>query len=80
MEYQVEVRVSLKKGVLDAEGETVQKSLSLLGFRISRVETVKTYVITVDAGSEDAAVKTVEDACQRLLANPVIQEYSITVV
>ena len=80
MEHCVEVRVSLKKGALDAEGETVQKSLKLLGFSVNKVETIKVYRITVEAKSEGDARKTVEDACRRLLANPVIQDYSITVV
>jgi phosphoribosylformylglycinamidine synthase PurS subunit len=80
MEHTVEVRVNLKKGVLDAEGETVQKSLKLLGFPVTRVDSVKVYRITVEAKSKDDAVKSMDDACQRLLANPVIQDYSITVV
>jgi phosphoribosylformylglycinamidine synthase subunit PurS len=80
MSFTCEVRVELKKGVLDAEGETVAKSLKLLGFDVGGVETVKVYKIRLDSSDENAAVKTCEDACRRLLANPVIQEYSIRVV
>ncbi|MFC2162873.1 phosphoribosylformylglycinamidine synthase subunit PurS [Candidatus Altiarchaeota archaeon] len=80
MEYTIEVRVELKKGVLDAEGETVEKSLKLLGFTVNHVETVKVYKVTVDAKTVEDAKKAVDEACQRLLANPVIQEYSLTVV
>lgn len=80
MDYTVEVRVELKRGVLDAEGETVQKSLRLLGYSVSKVGTIKAYRITVDAKSREEAVAVVESASKRLLANPVIQDYSITVV
>ena len=80
MEFTIEVRVSLKKGALDAEGETVQKSLALLGFDVKKVDTIKVYRIVVDAKAREAAVKVVEEASRRLLANPVIQEYSISVV
>ena len=65
MVFTVEVRVELKHGVLDAEGETVQKSLGLLGFDVERVETVKVYKVTVKAESEDEAVKTIDEACQK---------------
>lgn len=80
MEHVVEVRVSLKKGALDAEGETVQKSLSLLRYPVRKVETVKVYRLTVEAGSNKEARELVESASKRLLANPVIQDFAITVV
>ena len=80
MDFTVEVRVSLKKGALDAEGETVQKSLKLLGFDVKRVDTIKVYRMVVSAKTKDDAVKTVGNASKKLLANPVIQEYAITVV
>lgn len=80
MDYKVEVRVELKKGALDAEGETVEKSLKLLGYGVSHVDTIKVYRITIDADSEDDAVEEVKQASNRLLANPVIQEFSVTVV
>lgn len=76
----LEVNVWLKKGVLDAEGETVAKSLGLLGFDVKKVDTVKTYRVALDAESEEAAKDTVNSACEKLLANPVIQEYSVKVL
>jgi len=79
MNYRAEVRIELKKGVIDAEGETVQKSLNLLGFPVKRVKSVKVYVIEIDAKSEDDAERTIEDACKKLLANPVIQNYTIEI-
>ncbi|OYT55127.1 MAG: phosphoribosylformylglycinamidine synthase PurS protein [Candidatus Altiarchaeales archaeon ex4484_2] len=79
MSYTIEVRIELKKGVIDAEGETVKKSLNLLGYRIKDVNTVRIYAIKVEAGSENDAVEEINEACKRLLANPVIQNYSVTV-
>jgi phosphoribosylformylglycinamidine synthase subunit PurS len=80
MEFVVEVRVSLKKGALDAEGETVQKSLALLGYKVRKVDTVKVYRLAVEAKSKKEAVEVADSASRRLLASPVIQEYAITVV
>ncbi|MFH0860920.1 MAG: phosphoribosylformylglycinamidine synthase subunit PurS [Candidatus Altiarchaeota archaeon] len=79
MEYDVEVRINLKKGVLDAEGETIEKSLKLLGYDVKKVETVKVYRIKIAAKSKKDAEATIKDACEKLLANPVIQEYDIRV-
>ncbi len=79
MKFLAEVRIELKKGVMDAEGETIQKSLKLLGYPVERVRAVKVYEILIDAKSKKDSEKKIEDACRKLLANPVIQNYSIIV-
>jgi len=80
MAFKAEVRVELKKGILDAEANTVQNSLKLLGFKnIGDVSTAKIFVINVNAPTKEEAQEEVEDACKRLLANPVINNYSITI-
>ncbi|MBN2015090.1 MAG: phosphoribosylformylglycinamidine synthase subunit PurS [Candidatus Altiarchaeota archaeon] len=79
MDYKVEVRIELKQGVIDAEGETIQKSLKLLGYPIEKVSSVKVYIIEVKAISKEDAEKKINEACRRLLANPVIQNYSLSV-
>jgi phosphoribosylformylglycinamidine synthase subunit PurS len=79
MDYTAEVRIELKAGVLDAEGETVGKSLKLLGFPVKGVKSVKVYDIVLDAVSEEDAKKKAENAAKKLLANPVIQNYFIRV-
>ncbi len=71
-----EVKVSLKDGIIDPEGENTKKSLELLGFRsVTRVSSFKLYSISidVDSGEEEA---TIEDMCRKLLANPAIHRYS----
>ena len=80
MDCKIEVRVELKKGALDAEGETVCKSLGLLGYNVKKVDSIKIYKVTVDAKDEKEALEKAEEMSRRLLANPVIQEYKISVV
>jgi phosphoribosylformylglycinamidine synthase PurS subunit len=71
-----EVRISYKKGVQDSEGESTLSGLKTLGFESIRdVGTARVYVIEGELSYED-----VRDMCQRLLANPVSQDYSITEV
>ncbi len=75
-----EVRVELKKGVADPEGKNTLKALELLGFEGLRdVKTVKVFEIQMDAGSPGEAQKKVDEMCRRLLANPVIHNYSIAI-
>ena len=79
MTTNIEIRVGLKKGMADPEGANVKKALKLLGFEnVDDVESVKFYKITIDM-DEKSALKEAEKMCQRLLANPVVHEYSITV-
>ncbi|MBD3260154.1 MAG: phosphoribosylformylglycinamidine synthase subunit PurS [Candidatus Altiarchaeales archaeon] len=79
-EFNIEVRVDLKPGVLDAEGETIQKSLKLLDYPVTKVETSSFYVITIEAESPEEALEKMDEACRRLLANPVIQDFSLKVL
>ena len=76
----VKVEVLLKKGVTDPEGDNVHKALKLLGFeRVRGVRCSKLFLIDVEAKDPRAARKEVEEMCRRLLANPVIHDYSIVV-
>jgi phosphoribosylformylglycinamidine synthase PurS subunit len=74
-----EVRVRLKKGVADPEGANTKKALELLGFtEVNGVRTSKCFTILLETDDEGRARKRVEEMCQGLLANPVIQSYDIT--
>ena len=72
------VHVMLKDGVLDPQGEAVRHALGSLGF--SGVEGVRQgKVIEIDLVETDpeAARATVTEMCEKLLANTVIESYSI---
>lgn len=74
-----EVRITLKKGVADPEGKNTLKALELLGFEsVREVRSVKVFEIEVDGKAGDVE-KRVDEMCRKLLANPVIHNYSITV-
>lgn len=75
----LEVRVSLKPGVADAEGEAVKKALELLSIRgLGDVTVSKVYRLTFPRASAERAARQAELAVQRLLANPVIHAVSVT--
>lgn len=72
-----EVRVELKKGVADPEGKNTLKALELLGFEgVEDVKTVKVFEIEMVGNAGEAQAK-VQDMCEKLLANPVIHNYSV---
>ena len=74
------IYVTLKKGVLDPQGRAILASLSHLG--IAGVEDVRVgkymELALKDVGREEAQ-RLLDDACRRLLANTVIEEYRIEI-
>jgi phosphoribosylformylglycinamidine synthase PurS subunit len=74
----LEVRVELKPGVFDAEGDSVEKSLGLLGISgVRRVITARIYDLEfVDVTAAEAHQRA-QDAVDKLLANPVIHRVTI---
>ena len=74
----VRVLVTPKPGVLDPEGRAIGRALQELGFdAVGDVRTGKVIVLDV-AGEDEARVRAlVTEACEKLLANPVIEQYSI---
>ena len=78
--FEAIVTVGNKKGVEDPEGKNIAKTLHLLGFEgVSDVKSAKMYRIYIDASSADDARVKVEEMCRKLLANPVIHDYSIEI-
>ncbi len=73
------VHVTLKKGVLDPQGQAVQLALSSLGFDgVERVRQGKYLEIELTETDPAAAQREVEKMCERLLANPVIETYRVS--
>ena len=75
----IEIRIELKKGVADPEGKNTMKTLESLGFKdVESVKSVKVFDVELDMSPEEA-LKAGEEMCKKLLANPVIQNYKVTV-
>ncbi len=71
------ITIELKEGVADPEGQNTKKALELLGFEgINEVRSMKLFEVDMAAEGE-GALKEAEEMCRKLLANPVIQDYSI---
>jgi phosphoribosylformylglycinamidine synthase len=74
------VTITLKPGLLDAQGKTVKSALESLGFRgIGEVRMGKYVELELSAGAAATAKKDVERMCQKLLANPVVEQYRVDI-
>ena len=72
------IAVTLKPGLLDAQGKTVKGALESLGFKgVKDVRVGKYLEIELNHGSSASAKKEVERMCRKLLANPVVETYRI---
>lgn len=74
----VTVLVTLKPGVLDAEGRQVERALRELGYdQVADVRTGKVIQLELDAKDAEGARQLAQEMCEKLLANPVIEQYEI---
>tara|TARA_B100001750_G_scaffold167148_1_gene135638 strand:+ start:203 stop:448 length:246 start_codon:yes stop_codon:yes gene_type:complete len=74
----ISVIVTLKKEVLDPQGNTVQQTLKNMGYNnISQVRQGKFFEIEVDSDDVEKTKKEIVEICNNLLANTVIEDYKI---
>jgi phosphoribosylformylglycinamidine synthase subunit PurS len=71
------VLVRPKPGILDPQGEAVCSALGHLGFEVQDARVGKVIDLEVEADDDDAAKAQVEQMCEQLLANPLIESYEI---
>ncbi len=72
----VKIFVSLKEGVLDPQGKAIERSLHSLGYTEARDIRMGKYLeVDLDVSSREAAQERIRQMCEKLLANPVIENY-----
>lgn len=66
----------LRKGILDVQGKTVEQSLHAIGYpMINAVHIGKHVELTVEAENRDEARTFVQNACENLIANPIMEDF-----
>jgi phosphoribosylformylglycinamidine synthase PurS subunit len=80
MNFSVQVKVMPLKELLDPQGKAVMGGLRNLGITIDDVRIGKNIQLQVEASSSDEARKIAEDASRKLLANPVMEYYEVSVL
>ena len=80
-EYQVEVRVVPREGILDPQGKAVAGALKSLGFQsIEHVHVGRLVTLTLSAASAAEAEEAAHAMCRQLLANPVTEDFDVRVL
>lgn len=81
MNFRAEIDVMPLKELLDPQGKAVEHGLQKMSFKdVEDVRVGKHITIKLSADSKDAAIAKVEEACKKLLANPIMEGYKFEVV
>ncbi len=76
--FRVSVHITPRRGILDPQGKAVEGALHSLGFGgVKEVHVGRYIVVETEADSQSAAEESVKSMCERLLANPVIEDFEI---
>lgn len=78
--YLAKVFIRHKKGILDPQGKTIKDALHAIKFTsVSEVKVGKLIDIKIDARSMEDARHQLSEMCKKLLANPVIEQYTFEI-
>lgn len=78
--YKATISITLRGSILDPEGKTVQHALTNLGYdEVSEVRIGKHAEVWIDAADEEEARRVATEACEKLLANPVTENFEIEI-
>jgi len=81
MKFTAEIDVMPLKQLLDPQGKAVISSMHKIGFnKLEDVRIGKHITLAIEANDENAAKQMVEDACTKVLANPVMEYFEYEIV
>ena len=72
------ITIMLKDGILDPQGEAIKQALTSLEYdKVNSVRQGKVIDLELSESSEEAAIDSIQEMCEKLLANTVIENYEI---
>ncbi|MEO6695648.1 MAG: phosphoribosylformylglycinamidine synthase subunit PurS [Ignavibacteria bacterium] len=75
------INISIRKTILDPQGKAVEQSLKSLGFDSVEETRIGKYIeLKINSQTKEEAERITKDACNKLLANPVMEDYSFEVI
>jgi phosphoribosylformylglycinamidine synthase PurS subunit len=79
--FKAQIKVTLRKSILDPQGKTVEHSIQSLGYKNVLDTRIGKYIeLKLDTSSEEEAKKITEAVCSKLLSNPVMEDYEFTII
>ncbi len=78
--FKATVRITLRPSILDPQGKAVRHALHSLGYAgVESVRTGKLIELQIDAASREEAERIAREAAEKLLANPVMEDFAVEV-
>lgn len=78
--FSIEVRVMPRRALLDPQGQAVEHALGALGFKgVGDVRVGKALTLELERADPGAAERDARAMCERLLANPVTEDFTLSV-
>ncbi|MFA5511690.1 MAG: phosphoribosylformylglycinamidine synthase subunit PurS [Candidatus Kapaibacterium sp.] len=78
--FLAKVNITLRKNILDVQGKTIEHALHSLEYSdISHVRIGKYVELNIKATDSGSALKRVTEACNKLIANPIIEDFKISI-
>ena len=75
------INITIRKTILDPQGKAVEHSLKSLGFDSIEDTRIGKYIeLKINVKTKEEAMKISEDACKKLLANDVMEDYSMQII
>ncbi len=79
--YIARILITLRKTILDPQGKAVEHSLKSLGYESIKDTRIGKYIeLKIEEQDESAAKKIADEACKKLLANSVMEDYSFEII
>jgi phosphoribosylformylglycinamidine synthase len=76
--FESKIYITLRAGILDVQGKQVEHALHSIEYKaLDNVRVGRYVTLDVEAENYEAAMEKVDGACQKLIANPIIEDYSI---
>ncbi len=81
MKFIAEINVMPLKALLDPQGKAVSTSMKNIGFQeIENVRIGKHITLEIESDSKEKAMEKVNEACNKILANPIMEGYEYTII
>ncbi|MCI0716814.1 MAG: phosphoribosylformylglycinamidine synthase subunit PurS [Chlorobi bacterium] len=78
--YKAKIKVTLRKSILDPQGKAVEHSIQSLGYKNVKDTRIGKFIeLEIDSNSEVEAKKIIDEVCNKLLANPIMEDYEFEI-
>ncbi|HEX9615331.1 MAG TPA: phosphoribosylformylglycinamidine synthase subunit PurS [Bacteroidota bacterium] len=78
--FRARITVTLRNSILDPQGKAVEHGIHSLGYSaVSNVRIGKHIELEIETNSKEEAERIVKETCQRLLANPVMEDFAFSI-